>query len=150
MREIFVCKIIPFDTNFFISIMFEHGCTKVRISQETIVDPFEILLDASLFKLWARWHSFLFWSFPISVAMRSSLLNYVLWNWEKVQCIFNGHLGWAAISFKRCPHVQQTMPSLQYDRHSLHCVLGSVSTNSNSSTLPTSWIIFFDAVLNGL
>ena len=50
MREIFVCKIVPFDTNFFISIMFEHGCTKVRISQETIVDPLEILLDASLFK----------------------------------------------------------------------------------------------------
>ena len=27
------------------------------------------------------------------------------------------------------------MPSLQYDRHALHCVLGSVSNNSNSSTL---------------
>ena len=36
------------------------------------------------------------------------------------------------------------MPSLQYDRHSLHCVLGSVSNSSNSSTLPTSLIIFLD------
>ena len=44
------------------------------------------------------------------------------------------------VSFKRCPHVQQTMPSLQYDRHALHCVLGSVSNNSNSSTMPTSLI----------
>ena len=51
MREIFVSKIVPFDTNFFISIMFEHGCAKFRISQETIVDPFEMLLDASLFQI---------------------------------------------------------------------------------------------------
>ena len=28
------------------------------------------------------------------------------------------------------------MPSLQYDKHSSHCVLGSVSNSSNSSTLP--------------
>ena len=56
----------------------------------------------------------------------------------------------AALSFKRCPHVQWTMPSIQYEKHSLHCVLGSVSNNPNSSTLPTSWIIFLDVVLNGL
>ena len=34
--------------------------------------------------------SFVFWKFPISVAMRSSLLNDVFWNRKKVQCIFNG------------------------------------------------------------
>ena len=42
------------------------------------------------------------------------------------------------------------MPSFQYDRHEKHCVLESVSSNSNSSTLPTSWIIRFDSGLNGL
>ena len=42
------------------------------------------------------------------------------------------------------------MPSLQYDRHALHCVSGSVSNNSNSSTLPTSLIICFVVALNGL
>ena len=46
--------------------------------------------------------------------------------------------------------MQKTIPSLQYDRHSLHCVLGSVSNSSNSSTLPTSLIIFLDVALNGL
>ena len=51
MREILVCKIVHFDTNFFISIMFELGCTKFRIFQEAIVDPFEMLLDASLFQI---------------------------------------------------------------------------------------------------
>ena len=89
MREIFVRKIVHFDTNFFISIMFELGCTKLRIFQEAIVDPFEMLLDAPLFQIMGLMIFFLFWSFPISVAMRSSLLNYVLWNSEKVQCIFN-------------------------------------------------------------
>ena len=57
MREILVGKIVHFNTNFFISIMFEHGCTKFRTSQKAIVDPLKTLLDASLFfKLWAiKW-----------------------------------------------------------------------------------------------
>ena len=41
------------------------------------------------------------------------------------------------------------MPTFQYDRHAVHCVLGSVSRNSNNSMLPASWIIFFDSGLNG-
>ena len=80
MREILVYKIVPCDTNFFISIMFEHGCTKFRIPQETIVDPFEMALDASLFQIMGNKMVSLFCSFSISMAMRSSLLNYELWN----------------------------------------------------------------------
>ena len=30
------------------------------------------------------------------------------------------------------------MPTFQYERHAVHCVLGSVSSNSNNSMLPTS------------
>ena len=37
---------------------------------------------------------------------------------------------WASLSFNRWPQVQQMMPGLQYNKHSLHCVLGSVSNNS--------------------
>ena len=48
MSEILFCKIVPCDTNVFISIMFEHEFTKIRISQETIVDPCELPFDASL------------------------------------------------------------------------------------------------------
>ena len=39
------------------------------------------------------------------------------------------------------------MPTSQYDKHTLHCVLGSVSSNSHSSMFPTSWIICFDSWL---
>ena len=73
--EILFCKIVSFKTNIFISIMFKHTFAKIRISKETIMDPFdEMSLDASLFQIMDQMIFFLFWSFPISVAMRSSLL----------------------------------------------------------------------------
>ena len=74
MGEILVRKLISFDTNFSISIMFELGCTKFRIFQEAIVDPLITPLDASLFQIMVLMIFFVLWSFPISVAMRSSLL----------------------------------------------------------------------------
>ena len=60
--------------------MFERGCTKFGIPQEAIMDSFDMLLNASLFQIMDLLIFFLLWSFPISVAMRSSLLNHVLWN----------------------------------------------------------------------
>ena len=39
MREILVCKIVHFDTNIFISIMLELGCTKFRISSSSSFYP---------------------------------------------------------------------------------------------------------------
>ena len=38
----------------------------------------------------------------------------------------------------------------QYDKHTMHCVLGSVSSNSHNSMFQTSRIICFDSVLKGL
>ena len=59
------------------------------ISQETMMDPCEVPFYASLFQVMDQMILFLFWSFPISVAMKSSLLDYVFWNWKKVQCVYN-------------------------------------------------------------
>ena len=42
------------------------------------------------------------------------------------------------------------MPTFQYERNAVHCVLGSVSSNWNNSMLSASWIIFFDSGLNGI
>ena len=53
MGEIFLRVFVHLDTDLFSSIMFELRCTKFRIVQKAIVDPFETPLDASLFKLWA-------------------------------------------------------------------------------------------------
>ena len=51
--------------------------------------PWKTPLDASLFQIMGNMIFSLFLSFPISVAMRSSLLNHMVRNWEKVQCILN-------------------------------------------------------------
>ena len=48
---------------------------------------------------------------------------------------------------KKCPHVQQTMPMFQYEKNAVHFILGSVSSNSPNSMLPTSWIIGFESGL---
>ena len=80
MREIFLRVLVHFDTHFFISIMFELGCTKFRIFQETIVNPFKIPLDASLSQIMGNMIVSLLTSLPISMAMRSSLLNDIVWN----------------------------------------------------------------------
>ena len=69
---------------------------------------------------------------------------------ERRSIVYLTNFQLTAVSFcKKCPHVQQTMPMFQYDRHAVHCVLGSVSSNSHSLMLPTSWIIFFDSGLKG-
>ena len=98
MGEILVRKLVNFETDLFISIMFELGCTKFGIDQKAIVYPLITLLDASLFQIMGLMIFFLLWSFPISVAMRSSLLNDVVCTWEKVHRIFSetsiGHYTW--------------------------------------------------------
>ena len=64
---------------------------KIRISQETIVDPFENLLDASLFQIMGLMIFFLFWSFPhiCGHEVVPFLIMYSGIEREKVQCIFN-------------------------------------------------------------
>ena len=84
MREILFCKIVPVSDK---HLHLDH----VRASRKTIVDPSESF-DATLFQIMGQMIFFLFWSFPMSLAMRFSLLNKVFWNWEKVQCTFNDTL----------------------------------------------------------
>ena len=96
--EILFCKIVPLKTNIFISIMLNHSSTENMISQESIMDSFEVPLFASLLQIMGQMIFFFFFgSFPISVAMRSSLLDYVLWNWKKVQWNFND--AWVGCNF---------------------------------------------------
>ena len=50
----------------------------------------------------------------------------------------------------RCPHVQYTIPVLQYVRHALHCDFGSTSTISHSSVFPAAIIASFDSFAEGI
>ena len=62
------------------------------------------LLGASLFSNNGQEIFFLFWSVPISVAMKLSLLNHVVWNWEKWSYVCWMTPRFAALP--RDPHVQ--------------------------------------------
>ena len=73
MGDIFLRKFVHLGTDLLISIMVELRCTKFRIIHKTMVDPFKIPLDATLFQIMGQMIFFLFLSFPISLAMRSSL-----------------------------------------------------------------------------
>ena len=53
-------------------------------------------------------------------------------------------------SRKWWPHVQQTMPTSQHDRHTLNCALGSTSSSSHSSVFPTALFLWFFAERVGL
>ena len=78
--EIFLRKLVHLDTELFSSIMFELRCTKFTIVQKPIADPFKTPLDASLSQNLGNMIIWLFCSFPISTAMRSPLLNYIILN----------------------------------------------------------------------
>ena len=88
--EIFLRDLVHLDTDFFSSIMFELRFTKFRIFQESIVNPFKVPLDASLSQIMGNMIVSLFFCLPISMAMRSSLLNNIILNRKKVQCTLNG------------------------------------------------------------
>ena len=86
---IFICKNIPCSTNFFISIVFNHSSKENVISQESVMDSFIVFLLASLFQIVGQIIFSTSWKFAISVAVKSSLLYDIFWNWKNVQCIFN-------------------------------------------------------------
>ena len=69
MGAIFFRKLVHFCTDLFSSIMFELRCTKIRIVQKAIVDPFKTPLDASLFQIMGNMMFSLLWSLHISVAI---------------------------------------------------------------------------------
>ena len=86
---IFICKNVPCKTNFFISTVFSDSPTDDIISQESVMDSFVVLLHASLFQVIGQIIFSVSWKFPTSLAVRSSLLDDVIWNCKKVQCVFN-------------------------------------------------------------
>ena len=70
--EIFLCVLVHLDADFFSSINFELRFTKCGIVLESIVNPFKTSLDASLSQIMCNK---MFFSLPITMAMRSHLLN---------------------------------------------------------------------------
>ena len=71
--EIFLRVVVHLDTDFSSSIMFE-----LRFRKYGIGNPFKIPLDASLSQIMGNMMVSLFFSLPISMAMRSLLFNDII------------------------------------------------------------------------
>ena len=111
------------------------------------MNSLELFIFAFLLQVVSQIILFVSWLFPISVTMRPALLDDMgvkrrsivyLTNFRFDLCFFLQEMPACAIDDAYFP---------EYDRHIVHCILGSVSSNSNNSMLPTSWITFFDSGL---
>ena len=128
---IFIRKSIPSSTKFFVSMIFNHPITECLIVYESVMDSLEVSLLAFLLQL----VSLVSWGLPFLMTYSGT---------ERRSIVYLTNFRLTPVSLcKKCPHVQQLIPVFQYDRHALYCVLGSVSSNSHNSMLPTSWIICF-------
>ena len=75
MGEIFLRVLVHLDADFFSSINAELRFTKYGIVLEAIVNPCKTFLDASLSQIMGNKMFSLFFSLPITMAMRSPFLN---------------------------------------------------------------------------
>ena len=65
------------------------------------------------------------WLLPVTVPVGSPFLYVEIRNRKEIHCVLNKFL-------------ILLWPTSQYDKHTLHCVLGSMSSNSDNSMFPTS------------
>ena len=81
---------------------------------------------------------------PVRVPVGSPFLHVVVGNREEIHGVLDKFLVLLCSVSQEVPACA-TMPTSQYDRQTLHCALGSVSSNSHNSMFPTSCIICFDS-----
>ena len=146
---IFIRKSIPFSANIFVSTTLNHSITECFISCESIMNALEEQLLALLLQLVSRMVFLVSRLFTISMSVRSSFLDDVFRNWKKVHRIIDELLIRSSFFMQEVPARAIKDADVQYDKHTLHRVLGSVSSNSHSSMFPTSRIICFDSGLKG-
>ena len=102
------------------------------------MDTLEASLLALLFQLVGDVVFLLSWLLPVTVPVRSPFLYIVVGNGKEVHRVLDEFLIFLSSFTQEMPTraVDNTMS--QYDKHTLHCVLGPVSSNSHNSKIPTS------------
>ena len=147
VRVVFVRQFVHLTTYFFIAANVNHVLAELLITDEPVVNTQEISLLAFLLERIRGEVLVITRLLPVTVPVGSPFLLVVIENREEPHSVLDKFL---VPSRKKCPHVQQTMPTSQYDRHILHCALGSTSSSSYNSMFPTSRIMSFDSWLMGL
>ena len=129
---IFVRQIIHLSAKFFGSTNLNHSTAEMLISYKSVVDTLEELL-ALLLQV-GDVVLLVSWLLPVTVPVRSPFLAVVVRNGKEVHRVLHEFL----ILLTSFSHEVAERPMSQYDKHTLHCVLGSISSNSHNSMFPTS------------
>ena len=130
---IFIRKSIPSSTMSFVSMIFNHSITEFWISYESVMDSLEILFLAAFLQWVSRKVFLVSQLLTISMSMRSPLSFYCAQE-QKGDPSCSGRISSSPLFlFARSPRTcsrRCRRPSI--DKHTVHCVLGSVSRNSHS------------------
>ena len=94
--------------------------------------------DALLLELMGDVVFLVSWLLPVTVPVRSPFLYIVVRNRKEVHRVLDEFLILLSSFSQEVPARAVDDAMSQYDKHTLHCVLGSVSSNSHSSMFPTS------------
>ena len=150
MTVVFACKPIHLKDDLFRATQLDHRLSEELVADESIVNVVIFLLATPLLKLICRVVFFATRFLPVPVSVWPAL-PYIKFGMENKSSTDEMYFMFSVVSsFIKCPHVQYTMPALQYVRHALHCDFGSTLTISHSSVFSAAIIASFDSLLKGL
>ena len=134
VRVIFVRQFVHLATHFLRATGVKHVLAELLVSDEPVVDTqvaflLERIRDVVLV---------IPWLLPVTVPVGSPFLCVVVRNREEIHGVLDKFLVLLGSVSKEVFARAEDMPTTQYDRHTLHCALGSVSSSSHSSMFSTS------------
>ena len=136
MRVVFVRQFVHLATHFLSATGVKHVLAELLVSDEPVVDTQVELLFAFLLERIRDVVLVIPWLLPVTVLVGSPFLFVVVGNREEIHGVLDKFLVLRCSVSQEVP--EQTMPTSQYDKHTLHCALGYVSSSSHNSMFPTS------------
>ena len=128
VRVVFVRQFVHLTTNFFSATDVKHVLAELLVSDEPVVDT-QVELLASLLERIRDVVHLIPWLLPVTVPVGSPFLYVVIRNREEIHSALDKFLVLLCSDSQDVP---------QYDRHTLHCALGSISSSTHNSMFPTS------------
>ena len=150
MRVVFVRNFVHLTTHFFIAAHVNHILAELLITVEPVVNTQEMSLLAFLLERIRGEVLVIPRLLPVTVPVGSPFLDVVIGNREEIESVLDEFLVLLRSISQKVPARAVDDADVQYDRHILHCALGSTSSSSHNSTFPTSRIMSFDSLLKGL
>ena len=138
MRVVFVRQFVHLTTHFFSATGVKNVFVEFLVADEAVVDTQEELLLAFLLERIRDEVLVIPWLLPITVPVWSPFLYIVTRNREEIHGVLDKFLVLLRSVAREVPARAVDDADVQYDRHTLHCALGSISSSSHNSTFPTS------------